>query len=117
MVSVPLKAMCSNMCARPVLPIGSCTEPVSTLVKNEKTGAVSGRRQMITVNPLGSVLTVTCFSKEVRSCAEQRAARITTKARDFRARDIKPPGELDKNRDARRFEVTEGEFVKPETRV
>ena len=37
--SVPLKAMCSIMCASPVLPSGSCASPASTMVKNEKTGA------------------------------------------------------------------------------
>src|SRR5438094_162979 len=86
------------MCARPVLPIGSWTEPVSTLVKNEKTGAVSGRWQTIAVRPFGSFLTVTRFSKEARSCAEQSAAKTNIRARDFRARDIKPPGELDTDR-------------------
>jgi hypothetical protein len=30
MVSVPLNAMCSNMWARPVLPLGSSTEPALT---------------------------------------------------------------------------------------
>src|ERR1700686_2018530 len=65
MVSVPLKAMCSNMCAKPVLPMGSCTEPASTCVKNEKTGA-SGRSQMMTVSPLGSFFTVVRFSNEAR---------------------------------------------------
>ena len=38
MFGVPLKAMCSNMCARPVIPATSCAEPASTWVKNEKTG-------------------------------------------------------------------------------
>src|ERR1017187_3838874 len=66
MVSVPLNGMCSNMCARPVLPIGSCTDPASTCVKNENTGA-SGRSQTITVRPLASFLTVVRFSKEARS--------------------------------------------------
>src|ERR1700687_327343 len=66
MVSVPLNAMCSNMCARPVLPMGSCTEPASTCVKNEKTGA-SGRSQMMMVSPLASFFTVVRFSNEARS--------------------------------------------------
>src|ERR1017187_355949 len=58
--------MCSNMCARPVLPMGSCTEPASTCVKNENTGA-SGRSQMMMVRPLASFLTVVRFSNEARS--------------------------------------------------
>src|SRR4029077_11436423 len=66
MVSVPLNAMCSNMCARPVLPMGSCTEPASTCVKNEKTGA-SARSQMMMVSPLASFFTVVRFSNEARS--------------------------------------------------
>ena len=37
-VSVPLKAMCSNMWARPVIPGTSWAAPTSTWVKNEKTG-------------------------------------------------------------------------------
>src|SRR5271166_6341527 len=58
--------MCSNMCASPVLPIGSCTDPASTCVKNENTGA-SGRSQMITIRPFANLFTVVCFSKEARS--------------------------------------------------
>src|SRR5208337_2850029 len=58
--------MCSNMCARPVLPMGSCTEPASTCVKNENTGA-SGRSQMMMVRPLASFFTVVRFSKEAKS--------------------------------------------------
>src|SRR5258708_30883756 len=66
--------MCSNMCARPVLPIGSCTDPAFTLVLNENTGALLGRTQTITVSPLASFLTVTRLSKAARSCAEHAAA-------------------------------------------
>ena len=46
--------------------MGSCAEPASTWVKNEKTGA-SGRSQMTTVSPLASFLTVMRFSKEATS--------------------------------------------------
>src|SRR5208282_5140969 len=76
MVSVPLNAMCSNMCARPVLPMGSCTEPASTWVKNENTGA-SGRSQMMMVSPLASFFTVVRFSKEAKSWP--RASEHSTK--------------------------------------
>src|SRR6266404_4112655 len=90
--------MCSNICARPVLPMGSCTEPASTLVKKEKTGALPGRVHTIAVSPLGSFLTVTRFSNDDKSCAEAAAARTirlaNTTARCFKARDIGPPGEL-----------------------
>src|SRR6516162_10788036 len=68
MSGVPLKAMCSIMCARPVLERGSCAEPVSTMVKKEKTGA-PGRRRSTTVSPLGKVLTVTRFSNDAKSWA------------------------------------------------
>ncbi len=73
MSGVPLKAMCSIMWARPVLESGSCDEPVSTMVKNEKTGA-SSRRKIRTVNPFGSVFTVTRFSNEARSWAASGSA-------------------------------------------
>src|SRR6202171_6361024 len=76
MVSVPLKAMCSNICARPVLPIGSCTEPASTCVKKENTGA-SGRSQIMMVSPLASFFTVVRFSNEARSWP--RASEHSTK--------------------------------------
>src|SRR5580700_6586380 len=99
MVSVPLNAMCSNMCARPVLPIGSCTEPASTWVKNENTGA-SGRSQMMMVRPFASFLTVVRFSKEARSCAKASAHKtkqativFTEMKRDF----MKPPRRDAKN--------------------
>src|SRR5947209_20528382 len=80
--------MCSNMCARPVLPIGSCTDPTSTLVKNEKTGALSGRRQTRAVSPFGSIFTVTRCSKEARSWAEQNVAKTRTRVASLIARDI-----------------------------
>ena len=70
--------MCSNMCARPVLPMGSCTEPASTWVKNEKTGA-SGRSRITTVRPLGRVLTVMRFSKDATSCAQATTVRRRSK--------------------------------------
>src|SRR5208282_3032521 len=66
--------MCSNMWARPVLPMGSCVEPASTMVKKEKTGA-SGRSQMRMVRPFGSFLTVMRFSKDATSWAEAKAVR------------------------------------------
>src|SRR5450631_4626952 len=71
--------MCSNMCARPVLPMGSCTDPASTCVKNEKTGA-SGRSQMMTVSPLASFFTVVRFSNKATSCpsANEQNKRHTT---------------------------------------
>src|SRR5664279_2805993 len=68
MSGVPLKAMCSIMCARPVSLRGSCAEPASTRVKNENTGA-SGRRQRMIVKPLGRAFTETRFSYDARSCA------------------------------------------------
>src|SRR5260370_13410210 len=79
MVSVPLNAMCSNMWARPVLPMGSCTEPASTCVKKENTGA-SGRSQMMTVMPLASFLTVVRFSNDARSWlkASEQSTKQTT---------------------------------------
>src|ERR1035438_9286799 len=83
--------MCSNMCARPVLPIGSCTDPASTCVKKENTGA-SRRSQTITVRPLASCFTVVRFSKEARSWlkeSEQSTKQTTNVSvtRDF----ILPP--------------------------
>src|SRR5208283_3741548 len=68
MSGVPLNAMCSIMCASPVSLRGSCAEPASTSVKNEKTGA-SGRCHRTTVSPLGRVFTETRFSYEDKSCA------------------------------------------------
>src|SRR5271157_3995439 len=68
MSGVPLKAMCSIMCASPVSLRGSCAEPASTSVKNENTGA-SGRRQRTIVSPLDRVFTETRFSYDDRSCA------------------------------------------------
>src|SRR5208283_1956901 len=68
MSGVPLKAMCSIMCASPVSLRGSCAEPASTSVKNEKTGA-SGRCHRTMVSPLVKVFTETRFSYEDKSCA------------------------------------------------
>src|SRR5208282_2332077 len=91
--------MCSNMCARPVLPIGSCTEPASTCVKDEKTGA-SGRSQRMMVSPLASFFTVVRFSNEARSWpkASEHSTKQTTivcirVVRDF----ILPPRRNTKN--------------------
>src|SRR5580700_7749957 len=72
--------MCSNMWAKPVLPIGSCAEPASTRVKKEKTGA-SGRSQMRIVRPFGNFLTVMRFSKDATSCAAAHAARTKSRTR------------------------------------
>src|SRR6202158_1036179 len=93
MVSVPLNAMCSNMCARPVLPMGSCTEPASTCVKNENTGA-SGRSQMMMVRPLASFFTVVRFSNEARSCptaSEHSTKQTTIVCREIKRYFILPP--------------------------
>src|SRR4051812_32472311 len=120
MVWVPLNAMCSNMCARPVLPIGSCTEPASTLVKNENTGAVSGRWQMTAVSPFASFLTVTRFSKEARSWAKQNEESSNARVASLRARDIEPPREwyeaICYGRETR-FEVSSRDFVKRSIRI
>src|SRR4051794_34414159 len=72
--------MCSNMWASPVSPIGSCTEPASTRVKKENTGA-SGRSQINTVRPFSNFLTVTRFSKEAMSWATTKvvSSRIATR--------------------------------------
>src|SRR5271156_4636745 len=91
--------MCSNMWARPVLPMGSCVEPASTMVKKEKTGA-SGRSQMRMVRPFGNFLTVMRFSKEATSCAAARAAkkRMRTSGLSMRC-FIGPPKGLDGHSD------------------
>src|SRR5450755_1592025 len=85
--------MCSNMCARPVLPMGSCTEPASTCVKNENTGA-SGRSQMMMVRPLESFLTVVRFSKEARSwlkASEQNTKQMMIVCIEVKRDFILPP--------------------------
>src|SRR5579884_2327258 len=83
--------MCSNMCARPVSPLGSCAEPASTRVKKEKTGA-SGRSQTRSVRPLGNCFTVILFSNEAMSWA---AASVDSRTRHRRTREkrdfIGPP--------------------------
>src|SRR5437764_420918 len=61
--------MCSNMCARPVIPGTSRAEPTFTTVAYEKTGA-SGRSMMMSVRPLSSLFSVVRFSNEARSCAK-----------------------------------------------
>src|ERR1700730_11508490 len=114
MVSVPLNAMCSNMCARPVLPVGSCTEPASTCVKNENTGA-SGRSQMMMVRPLASFFTVVRFSNEARSWPKtsEHSTKQTTIVcirvkRDF----ILPPRLSDDEAPKSRSYVEAGKIVK-----
>src|SRR6202521_6400469 len=98
MVSVPLNAMCSNMCARPVLPMGSCTEPASTCVKNENTGA-SGRSQIMMVRPLASFFTVVRFSNEARSWprATEHSTKQTTTVCIRVKRDFILPPRLSNN--------------------
>src|SRR5271156_2544489 len=95
--------MCSNMCASPVLFMGSCTDPASTCVKKENTGA-SGRSQMMTVSPLASVFTVIRFSKEARSwprTSEHRTKQTTIVCIEIKRDFILPP----RNK-IKKFEVT-----------
>src|SRR5271167_2258209 len=103
--------MCSNMCANPVLLMGSCTEPASTWVKNENTGA-SGRSQTMKVSPLSSFLTVVRFSKEARSCASasaERTKQTSTMCAEVKRDFIQPPSTTSK---IRRY-VEAGKIVKP----
>src|SRR5208282_1484529 len=91
--------MCSNMCARPVLSMGSCTEPASTWVKKEKTGA-SGRSQMMMVRPLESFFTVVRFSKEDRSwlrASVHRTKQTITVCISLKRDFIQPPRQNTKN--------------------
>src|SRR5579864_975832 len=75
--------------------MGSCTEPASTWVLKEKTGA-PGRSQMTTVSPLSNFLTVIRFSKAARSCATAMAERASNNATELSARYfIGPPLRLD----------------------
>src|SRR5579872_3277041 len=97
--------MCSNMYASPVSPCGSCTEPTSTWVKNENTGA-SGRSQTKTVSPLGSFLTVMRFSKDARSCAAQNVVVARKKAKNASWRDFMKPPRAWTNEECRSFEIT-----------
>src|SRR5205814_6629302 len=73
--------MCSNMCARPVIPGTSCALPALTTVAYEKTGA-SCRSSTITVKPFASFRTVTFFSNDARSCAHRGAAVIRSRKKD-----------------------------------
>ena len=57
--------------------MGSCTEPASTCVKKEKTGA-SGRSQMMMVIPFDSFFTVMRFSNEAMSWRESERAENKT---------------------------------------
>ena len=70
-VSVPLNAMCSNMCASPVLPMGSCTEPASTM-REEGEDRRLGPLADNNGQAVGSFLTVMRFSKDATSlrCGE-----------------------------------------------
>ena len=63
MTRVPLNAMCSDMCAMPVMPFGSWAAPTSAWVANENTGA-PGRSQMMNVQPFGRTCTVVRASKD-----------------------------------------------------
>ena len=80
MFGVPLKAMCSNMWARPVIPGTSWAEPVSTKVAKEKTGA-TGRSTRTKVQPLSRMWTVVRFSKDARSWADAGSAANTAASR------------------------------------
>src|SRR5712664_3376805 len=73
--------MCSNMCARPVIPGTSCALPALTTVAYEKTGAVC-RSITMTVKPFASFRTVTFFSNDVRSCAQTGDAVIRSRKKD-----------------------------------
>src|SRR5512140_3080706 len=87
--------MCSNMCARPVIPGTSFADPTLTHVTYENTGA-AGRSTTMSVSPLSSFLTVVRFSNEARSCAHADAvanAVITQTAshKFFRTARMFPP--------------------------
>src|SRR5579864_8333385 len=83
--------MCSNIWARPVLPMGSCAEPASTRVKKENTGA-SGRSQTSRVKPFGSFLTVMRFSNDATSCPATKATSSRIEAASLAAKYfIGPP--------------------------
>src|ERR1017187_8482721 len=106
MSGVPLKAMCSIMCARPVSWSGSCAEPASTRVKNENTGA-SGRRHRTIVKPLGRVFTETRFSYDARSCAASGKA-ATSRSRQVNLanqRFIVPPEGRRDNAQVKKLQV------------
>src|ERR1700687_5986330 len=80
-LSVPLNAMCSNMCASPVIPGTSCAEPTSAMVQNENTGA-TGRSTRMKVQPWPATWTVVRAAKARRSCAAAAAgARMPAAAR------------------------------------
>src|SRR5882724_11893100 len=102
--------MCSNMCARPVLDIGSWTEPASTCVKKENTGG-SGRSQIITVRPLASFLVVMRFSNEARSWLNARDEKQKTVAIKRTLRNFIPPPAAG-NPEIRRY-LRAREIVKP----
>src|ERR1700691_4988557 len=105
--------MCSNMCARPVLPMGSCTEPASTWVKNENTGA-SGRSQIMMVSPFGSFFTVVRFSNEARSwprAREHNTKQATIVGKKFKRNFIEPPAKRRQGTKNRSY-VHAGKIVK-----
>src|SRR5689334_8538065 len=107
--------MCSNMCAMPVSPSGSCADPTSTLVKNENTGA-SVRSQSTTVRPLSSFLTVIRFSKEARPWAKARARAETVEKKTSTLRTryfIEPPKQWDQTRRDESKLRAEAQLVKP----
>src|SRR5260221_3569641 len=106
--------MCSNMCARPVLPIGSCTEPASTCVKNENTGA-SGRSQIMIVSQLSSFFTVVRFSNEARSwprTKEQSTKHTTNVSIEIKRDFIQPPKRNNDQAPKIRSYVEAGKIVK-----
>src|SRR5436305_9114566 len=84
MLGVPLKAMCSNMWASPVMPGTSWAEPTSATVAKEKTGAV-GRSTMMNVQPFGRTWTLVFASKDARSWAARGAAAARVRRSSARA--------------------------------
>ncbi len=73
MFGVPLNAMCSNMCAMPVIPATSSTAPTFAYVRNAKTGA-SCRSRTMNFSPFGSVNSWTSFSSDANPCVAGASA-------------------------------------------
>ena len=95
-LSVPLNAMCSNIWARPVWPMGSCTEPASTWVLNEKTGA-SGTLADDDGQAVVQLLDRDSLFKSSQILREATAESIRSSATDLSARYfIGPPQRLDR---------------------
>ena len=81
-VLVPLNAMCSNMCARPVRPPGSSTEPTRKRIIPVNTGAVP-RWTIRNRMPLSRVRS---WTRPSRDCAAAGAAAPSAAARSRAAR-------------------------------